>query len=227
LAEVFGTAALVLVGPGSVIATLALAGKAVPAVTEADLLGISFAFGFIITALVYAIGKVSGCHINPAVTFALARSEQSGPVRYAELARAVPDRPSLTDVREAVLALRRGKGMVIDPEDPDSISAGSFFVNPVLTSDEFAVLASDGNPPSWPEPGGRVKTTAAWLIEHAGFEKGFTLGNAGLSAKHTLAVVNRGGATARDVLALVELIQNRVREKFGIELRPEPNFIGF
>jgi UDP-N-acetylmuramate dehydrogenase len=112
--------------------------------------------------------------------------------------------------------------MVLDPADPDTRSDGSFFMNPIVE----ASLATD-DMPAYPASEGMVKLSAAWLIEHAGFQKGFALGNAGLSSKHTLAVINRGGASAREVLALVELIQSRVREKFGIELQPEPNFIGF
>jgi UDP-N-acetylmuramate dehydrogenase len=163
-----------------------------------------------------------------AVAFRLARSELSGPLRYAELARAldlpVGERAPLADVRAAVLALRRGKGMVIDPADPDSVSAGSFFTNPVLERAAFEALA--GDPPGWPEPGGRVKTSAAWLIEHAGFTRGFGNGRAGISSKHTLALVNRGGASTAELMALARTIAAGVSSRFGVELTPEPVLVG-
>jgi UDP-N-acetylmuramate dehydrogenase len=153
------------------------------------------------------------------VTFRLREIAISGPLRYAELARAL-DVPiggtaSLGAVRAAVLALRRRKGMVIDPADPDSVSAGSFFTNPVLET------APDGAP-AWPEPDGRVKTSAAWLIERAGFHRGYGNGRVGISAKHTLALVNRGGGTTAELLALAREIAGGVRERFRIDLHPEP-----
>jgi UDP-N-acetylmuramate dehydrogenase len=153
------------------------------------------------------------------VTFRMREAAVSGPIRYAELARAL-DVPlggaaPLADVREAVLALRRRKGMVIDPADPDSVSAGSFFTNPILER------APEGAP-TWPEPDGRVKTSAAWLIERAGFHKGYGNGRVGISTKHTLALVNRGGATTAELLALAREIAGGVRERFGIDLHPEP-----
>jgi UDP-N-acetylmuramate dehydrogenase len=157
------------------------------------------------------------------VTFDLRESEQSGPLPYAELARAL-DIPiggtaPLADVREAVLRLRRGKGMVIDPDDPDTVSAGSFFTNPILDS------VPDGAP-AWPEPDGRIKTSAAWLIEQAGFRKGYGNGRAGISTKHTLALVNRGGATTAELMALAHEIAAGVRDRFGIALHPEPVLVG-
>lgn len=143
----------------------------------------------------------------------------SAPVKYAELARRlgveVGARVALADVRQAVLELRRGKGMVLDATDPDTRSAGSFFTNPFVEQ-------VPGGAPGWPQPDGRVKTSAAWLIEHAGIEKGFSLGTgAAVSSKHTLALTNRGGTTA-DLLGLARYIRARVLEVFGIELHAEP-----
>jgi UDP-N-acetylmuramate dehydrogenase len=157
------------------------------------------------------------------VTFRMNESPTSGPVRYAELARTL-DVPiggaaPLAEVREAVLALRRGKGMVIDPADPDTVSAGSFFTNPVLDA------APDGAP-SWPESDGRVKVSAAWLIERAGYHRGYGDGRVGISTKHTLALVNRGGATTAELMALAREIAATVRERFGIDLHPEPVLVG-
>ena len=157
------------------------------------------------------------------VTFRLNESAVSGPLRYAELARTldvpVGGSAPLADVREAVLTLRRRKGMVIDPGDPDSVSAGSFFTNPVLE-------VAPGGAPTWPEPDGRVKTSAAWLIEQAGFHKGYGDGRIGISTKHTLALVNRGGGTTAELLALAREIAAGVRDRFGIELHPEPVLVG-
>ena len=157
------------------------------------------------------------------VTFRLNESPVSGPLRYAELARTldVPIGGSapLADVREAVLALRRGKGMVIDPADPDSVSAGSFFTNPILD-------APPDGAPFWPEPDGRVKVSAAWLIEQAGFHKGYGNGRVGISTKHTLALVNRGGATTAELVALAHEIAGGVHETFGVALHPEPVLVG-
>jgi UDP-N-acetylmuramate dehydrogenase len=157
------------------------------------------------------------------VTFRLNESPVSGPLRYAELARTldVPIGGSapLADVREAVLGLRRRKGMVIDPADPDTVSAGSFFTNPILDS------APEGAP-AWPEPDGRVKTSAAWLIEQAGFHKGYGNGRAAISTKHTLALVNRGGATTAELMALAHEIADGVQERFGVALHPEPVLVG-
>ena len=162
------------------------------------------------------------------VTFELTESSHSMPVRYAELARAldveIGERAPLADVREAVLALRRGKGMVIDPADPDSVSAGSFFTNPILTPDELAAIP--GDPPAWPEPDGRVKTSAAWLIQHAGFSRGYGDGRIGISTKHTLALVNRGGGTTAELIALAREIASGVQSKFGVALHPEPVLVG-
>jgi UDP-N-acetylmuramate dehydrogenase len=163
-----------------------------------------------------------------AAAFRLRRSAVSRPLRYAELARAlgvpVGGSAPLADVRSAVLALRRGKGMVIDPADPDSVSAGSFFTNPVLSSARFAALP--GDPPGWPEPDGRVKTSAAWLIERSGFGRGHGEGRVGISRKHTLALVNRGGATTAELVGLAHRIAAGVHAAFGVELTPEPVFIG-
>jgi UDP-N-acetylmuramate dehydrogenase len=166
------------------------------------------------------------------VALELERSELARPVRYAELARTLGvelgARPPLPDVREAVLGLRRGKGMVIDPSDPDSVSAGSFFVNPVMDSGAFAALERRAaeRPPAWPEPGGRVKTSAAWLIERAGFTRGYGTGRAGISGKHTLALINRGGANAADLVALAREIRDGVQAKFSVTLVPEPTLVG-
>jgi UDP-N-acetylmuramate dehydrogenase len=168
-----------------------------------------------------------------AVTFRLNEDERSGPLRYAELARAL-DVPiggtaPLAGVREAVLALRRGKGMVIDPDDPDSVSAGSFFTNPILEPHEFALLqarAGDASPPAFPEPDGRIKTSAAWLIQRAGYHRGYGDGRVGISTKHTLAIVNRGGATTAELVAFAREIAAGVRERFGIALHPEPVLVG-
>jgi UDP-N-acetylmuramate dehydrogenase len=157
------------------------------------------------------------------VTFNLTESPESGSLRYAELARTL-DIPiggtaPLQDVRDAVLRLRRGKGMVIDPADPDSVSAGSFFTNPILDA------VPDGAP-AWPEADGRSKTSAAWLIEQAGFHKGYGNGRAGISTKHTLALVNRGGATTAELMALAHEIAAGVQDRFGIALHPEPVLVG-
>jgi UDP-N-acetylmuramate dehydrogenase len=170
-----------------------------------------------------------------AVTFALERRELSAPLTYAELARTLAVAPGegapLADVREAVLGLRRGKGMVLDPADPDSVSAGSFFTNPILAEAEFAALearaAEHGRLPRFPEEDGRLKTSAAWLIERAGFQRGH--GNPSgiaISAKHTLALTNRGAGTTAELLALAREIAGGVRERFGVSLEPEPTLVG-
>jgi UDP-N-acetylmuramate dehydrogenase len=161
------------------------------------------------------------------VTFRLRRDGSSAPVAYSELARSlsvdVGSRAPLADVRDAVLALRRGKGMVLDPADHDTWSAGSFFTNPVLDDD---TQLPDGAP-RFPAPAGRVKTSAAWLIERAGFSKGHGLpGPAALSTKHTLALTNRGAATAADLLALAREVRDGVEKAFGIRLVNEPVLVG-
>lgn len=172
------------------------------------------------------------------VEFELVRTPIGLPVRYPELARAlgveVGERPPLAAVRATVLGLRRGKGMVIDPADPDSVSAGSFFLNPILSSEDFAALeervrrrlGDPVRPPGWPEPDGRMKTSAAWLIERAGIHRGYGQGRVGISSKHTLALVNRGGATTSELVVLAEEIRARVRDRFGLTLHPEPTLVG-
>jgi UDP-N-acetylmuramate dehydrogenase len=156
------------------------------------------------------------------VAFQLKLGDLSAPVGYAELARVLGvdpgSRAPMTDVREAVLSLRRGKGMVLDQADHDTWSAGSFFTNPILD----AAADVPAGAPQWPQPDGRVKTSAAWLIEHAGIPKGFALGAASVSTKHTLALTNRGSATAKEILALAAHIRAQVQQAFGITLVNEP-----
>ena len=138
-------------------------------------------------------------------------------------------------MRAAVLALRRGKGMVLDPDDADTVSAGSFFTNPVLDADAFAALNAraierlgpDAAPPAWPDADGHVKTSAAWLIERAGFHRGH--GNPegiAISTKHTLALTNRGAGTTAELVALAREIASGVQDAFGVALVPEPVFVG-
>jgi UDP-N-acetylmuramate dehydrogenase len=160
------------------------------------------------------------------VDFRLAVSPRSAPIRYAELARQLGveagDRVPLERARETVLKLRAGKGMVLDPEDRDTWSVGSFFTNPVLPAAQWAALARRVEPPHWPGADGSVKIPAAWLIEHAGFPKGYAGRGVAISTKHTLALTNRGGGTTRDLLDLAREIRDGVRDRFGIELHPEP-----
>jgi UDP-N-acetylmuramate dehydrogenase len=159
------------------------------------------------------------------VTMRLRPSSMSEPVRYPELARvlgvAVGDRAPLDDVRAAVLKLRTGKGMVLDADDPDTYSVGSFFTNPVLPAADFEPLSGTGAP-AWPNPDGTVKTSAAWLIEHAGFAKGYGRDGVAISTKHTLALTNRGTGTTAALLDLAREIRDGVRARFGVTLVPEP-----
>jgi UDP-N-acetylmuramate dehydrogenase len=137
--------------------------------------------------------------------------------------------PTVLIVRDAVLRIRRSKGMVVDEHDPDSRSVGSFFMNPVVTEadrDRVATIAGEP-PPCFVMDDGRVKIPAAWLIERSGFCKGYVDGAVGISAKHPLALINRGGATAADVLRLASAVKRGVGERFAVWLRPEPIFVGF
>jgi UDP-N-acetylmuramate dehydrogenase len=165
------------------------------------------------------------------VTFRLNPSGAAS-IRYPELQTYLDEHAieahDLRAVREAVIAIRKRKGMVLDPTDPDTRSDGSFFMNPVVTPSQFDDLllrAGTKNIPHFPS-GDQIKLSAAWLIEHSGFHQGFVHGNVGLSTKHTLAVINRGGGSAAEVIELVRMIREGVRDAFGVEIQPEPNFIG-
>lgn len=162
------------------------------------------------------------------VTFHVELGDLSAPVAYAELAGrlgvAQGERAPIQRVRDEVLAIRAGKGMVLDAADHDTWSTGSFFTNPILTTEQADALPEGA--PRFPMADGRVKTSAAWLIDHAGFGKGYSLpgsgGRASLSTKHVLAITNRGSATTSDVLALRDAVVDGVRDAFGITLVPEP-----
>ncbi|NDU75797.1 UDP-N-acetylmuramate dehydrogenase [Actinomadura sp. DSM 109109] len=172
------------------------------------------------------------------VTYALYEAEESQPIAYAELARRLGvnpgDRVTLKEARDAVLELRRGKGMVLDAADPDTRSAGSFFTNPILSPEGLAALerrvaerlGPDATFPRYPEAGGGVKTSAAWLIDRAGFAKGHARGPVRISTKHTLALTNPGGATTADLLALAREVRGGVLDAFGVELVNEPVMVG-
>jgi UDP-N-acetylmuramate dehydrogenase len=225
-----------------------------------DLAAADCGFGYRTSAFKRSITPpaVTGRFVVLGVTFQLTSDRLSQPLRYAELAGAVGldavrqdegaqgegARAPLGDVRSAVLRLRRGKGMVLDPGDPDSRSAGSFFTNPVLDAGQFAALrqvvdqrCGPGVPiPQFPAEPGQVKVPAAWLIGQAGFHKGYQGARraddgrpgpaAHISTKHTLALVNPGDARTADVIGLAREIRDQVRDLFGIELASEPVLVG-
>jgi len=173
----------------------------------------------------------AGRFVVCAVTFRLRPGAPN--TTYPDVARhlrqAGAARPGLDDVREAVLTIRRSKGMVVHPDDPDSRSVGSFFVNPAVSvADRERIAATAGEvPPGFPADDGRVKIPAAWLIERSGFRKGHIAGAAGISTRHPLALVNRGGATAADIVRLARAVKQAVGDRFGVWLKPEPVFVGF
>ncbi len=156
-------------------------------------------------------------------------------ISYADLKRHFDGwatMPTLAETREAVRHIRALKGMLITPGDPDCQSAGSFFKNPVLSEAQHEDLIKRAaarrlNVPSYPALESHKKVSAAWLVEHSGFAKGYGFGRVGISSKHALAIVNRGGATAAEVLALKDQIQHRVEEIWGVCLEPEPVMVGF
>ena len=162
------------------------------------------------------------------VQFNLREGEFTTPITYSELATklgiSVGEKASVTATRKAVLELRGQKGMLLNPDDKDSWSAGSFFTNPIISSEAAAQLPGDA--PRWPIADGRVKTSAAWLIENSGIHKGDVHGGARVSSKHVLALTNSGDATASDIAELAKSAQRAVYEKFGITLEAEVNLIG-
>jgi UDP-N-acetylmuramate dehydrogenase len=175
-----------------------------------------------------------GRYIILRVTYALMWDGKPS-LRYADLQKYFAGRdgtPSLSETREAVRRIRASKGMLISPGDPDSRSAGSFFKNPVLSGaqhEELVRRAAERNlqVPSYPALSQQQKVSAAWLVEHSGFRKGYGSGRVGISNKHALAIVNRGGATAADIVSLKDEIQVRVEQTWGIRLEPEPILVGF
>jgi UDP-N-acetylmuramate dehydrogenase len=176
--------------------------------------------------------RFPGRHVVLAVTYRLAPGGAPS-VRYADLTRDLESRgiarPSLTQVRETVLAIRRSKSMVLDPGDVNARSCGSFFLNPIVAPDAFAAIdarAAGLGMPRWPQADGGVKLSAAWLIERAGFRRGQHEGPVGLSTRHTLAIVCHDGARARDVVAFARRVRAGVEERFGVRLHPEPIFWG-
>jgi UDP-N-acetylmuramate dehydrogenase len=179
-----------------------------------------------------------GRHVILGVTFAL-RPGGAPALRYPELTRhleGLGHPPSLAETRAAIVELRRRKSMVIDPADPNRRSVGSFFTNPVVghavAEGVRAALRGTGRPeeaermPAFPTEGGQVKLSAAWLIERAGIARGYGRGAAGISSNHTLAIVNRGGATAHEIAALAREVRDRVHDTFGVTLVPEPVLVG-
>lgn len=172
----------------------------------------------------------------------LLRPDASSSIRYPELARYIEEqfsgrKPALAHVREAVLAIRRKKSMVVDPDDVNSHSCGSFFTNPIVPTPlvqqveeaarRIGALSEDEKLPAYDAGEGRSKLSAAWLIERAGLKRGMRYGCVGLSQKHVLAIVNYGGGQASEVQELKSLIQARVRDVFGVQLEPEPVSLGF
>ena len=175
----------------------------------------------------------AGRYIILRVSFAV-RSDGKATIRYGDLQKYFGDRPqpTLAEARAAVREIRHRKAMLIVPGEEDARSAGSFFKNPVVPQDFFEDLsqrlASRGlEMPSYPANDGSRKLAAAWLVEHAGFAKGYVKGAVGISRRHSLAIVNRGGACAANIVALKDEIQARVRDEFGVQLQPEPVFVGF
>jgi UDP-N-acetylmuramate dehydrogenase len=170
----------------------------------------------------------AGRYVILNVTFQLRKGEQSLPITYAELAKFlsinIGDRAPVVEVRKAVLQLRGRKGMLIDAGDVNSNSAGSFFVNPILNKEIADKLPADA--PRWPQSDGRVKTSAAWLMEHAGVSKGEKLAGAQISSKHVLALTNSGDATAGDIVELAKMTRAKVFEKFGVKLEAEVQLVG-
>ena len=175
-----------------------------------------------------------GRHIILGVTYELGHGRRPS-LQYADLQNYFAGRnetPTLSEVRNAVRKIREAKGMLITPGDPDSQSAGSFFKNPVLTAAQFEQLAQRAKErslqlPSFPALSQQKKISAAWLVENSGFAKGYVKGHVGISSKHALALVNRGGASASEIVALKNEIQKRVEQVWGVKLEPEPVFVGF
>ena len=175
------------------------------------------------------VPSATGRYVVLSVTFQHTIGSLSAPIRYAQLAAElgveVGDRVPMSRVREAVLRVRGAKGMVLDPDDHDTWSAGSFFTNPIL--DREAADALPEQAPRYEAGEGRVKTSAAWLISHSGIERGHAVGErASVSTKHSLALTNRGGASSEDLVALAHDVRSRVLERFGIRLEPEPVRLG-
>ncbi|MGD9895864.1 MAG: UDP-N-acetylmuramate dehydrogenase [Candidatus Methylacidiphilaceae bacterium] len=178
--------------------------------------------------------EAKGCYLVLAVCYSLSQ-DRMPELRYPDLLSffSKKDKPaSPEEIREAVLQIRRSKAMVLAADEEDSRSVGSFFKNPILESAPFAELLSRAEkrgltPPSYPESGGKRKVPAAWLVENAGFPKGFRRASIGISKRHALAIVNRGGATASEIIAFMGEIQNAVEAIFAVRLQPEPVFVGF
>ena len=172
--------------------------------------------------------KHPGRYIVLSVQFQIRTGEISTPITYAELAKKlgieVGEKAPVVDTRKAVMELRAAKGMLLNPNDKDSWSAGSFFTNPIVSTE----IASDlpEGAPKWPTADGRVKTSAAWLIEHSGIDKGQSHGGAAVSTKHVLALTNTGNATAEEIAQLAREVRASVQAKFGITLEPEVNLVG-
>jgi len=158
------------------------------------------------------------------VTFRLKRDKNSKITNYPQVAELLGIKPgesvSIKELRNTILAIRKSKGMILDSKDHDTFSVGSFFINPIMEKDKVPT-----NAPMYENKSGKVKTSAAWLIEQAGFEKGFRLGGAMISSKHTLAIANSGNATAEDIIELSNLITSGVLQKFGIALTIEPRIL--
>jgi UDP-N-acetylmuramate dehydrogenase len=167
-------------------------------------------------------------YIVLSVQFQIRAGEISTPITYAELAKKlgieVGEKAPVVRTREAVMELRAAKGMLLNPNDKDSWSAGSFFTNPIVSKEIAAALPESA--PKWPTADGRIKTSAAWLIEHSGIDKGQAHGGARISTKHVLALTNSGSATAEELVQLAREVRASVQEKFGITLEPEVNLVG-
>jgi UDP-N-acetylmuramate dehydrogenase len=172
--------------------------------------------------------RTPGRYIVLSVQFQIRRGEISTAITYAELAKKlgieVGEKAPVIDTRKAVMELRAAKGMLLNPNDKDSWSAGSFFTNPIISGEIAAALPTDA--PKWPMADGRVKTSAAWLIEHSGIDKGHTHGGARISTKHVLALTNSGSATAEEHVELAREVRASVQEKFAITLEAEVNLVG-